>query len=119
MVRGFLQALTELKEEGGVEGRYSRYIENQRILSSGMEALGYKPLLPRELQSPIITSFLYPHHDFDFLDFYEAMKAKGFVLYPGKISEADTFRVGNIGHIFPENMKKLIEAVSSYEIGLH
>ena len=119
VVRGFLQALTELKEEGGVEGRYSRYIENQRILSSGMEALGYKPLLPRELQSPIITSFLYPHHDFDFLDFYEAMKAKGFVLYPGKISEADTFRVGNIGHIFPENMKKLIEAVSSYEIGLH
>ena len=97
VVRAFKQALTELIEEGGVEARYQRYCENHRILVEGMRALGFKTLLEDDIQSPIITSFLYPHEGFDFKTFYYALKNKGFVIYPGKISKADTFRIGNIG----------------------
>ena len=70
----FQQALAELEEEGGVAARYQRYKENQRILREGMERLRYHTLLPQELQSPIITSFLYPTENFDFKSFYTAMK---------------------------------------------
>lgn len=77
-------------EEGGVEARYQRYCENHRILVEGMRALGFKTLLEDDIQSPIITSFLYPHEGFDFKTFYYALKNKGFVIYPGKISKADT-----------------------------
>ncbi len=110
-VRAFQQALAELEEEGGVEARYQRYKENQRILREGMERLGYHTLLPEELQSPIITSFLYPDEEFDFKTFYTAMKEKGFVLYPGKVSDADTFRIGNIGEIYREDIEKLLKAI--------
>ena len=67
--------------------------ENHRTLVEGMRSLGYKTLLPDEEQSPVITSFYYPSADFNFKDFYTKLKAKGFVIYPGKISQADTFRI--------------------------
>ena len=110
VVRAFYQALDELEAEGGVAARYARYCENQALLVKGMAVLGFEALLPEHLQSPIITSFLYPWPDFDFDAFYRQMKAKGFVLYPGKISHADTFRVGNIGHVFPEDIQRLLDA---------
>lgn len=111
VVRAFQQALLELADEGGVAARNARCRENQRRLSQGMEALGFRPLLPAEIQSPIITSFLYPTAEFDFADFYQKMKRKGFVLYPGKISKADTFRIGNIGEVYPEDIDKLLTAI--------
>ncbi|MCL2755287.1 MAG: 2-aminoethylphosphonate--pyruvate transaminase, partial [Oscillospiraceae bacterium] len=111
VVRAFYQALDELEEEGGVEARYKRYCENQRILVEGMEKLGLNALLPKEMQSPIITSFLYPNDEFDFMEFYEKVKARGFVLYPGKISNADTFRVGNIGEVYPDDMRRLLDVI--------
>ena len=111
VVRAFYQALDELEEEGGVAARHARYRENQRTLVEGMCEMGFKTLLKSELQSPIITSFLYPTDDFSFINFYEAVKARGFVLYPGKISQADTFRVGNIGEVYPDDIKRLIKAV--------
>ena len=74
-----------------------------------MRALGYKTLLPDEEQSPVITSFYYPSADFDFKDFYQQLKAKGFVIYPGKISQADTFRIGNIGDVYPADFLRLIK----------
>ncbi|MCL2456713.1 MAG: 2-aminoethylphosphonate--pyruvate transaminase [Defluviitaleaceae bacterium] len=111
VVRAFFQALDELELEGGVNARYARYCENQKILVDGMESLGLEALLPREMQSPIITSFLYPNADFDFMPFYEKVKARGFVLYPGKISNADTFRVGNIGEVFPDDIRRLTEII--------
>ena len=95
--------MAELLEEGGVEARYQRYCENHRILVEGMRSLGFQTLLDDAIQSPIITSFLYPHKDFDFKAFYLALKSKGFVIYPGKISKADTFRIGNIGDVYPED----------------
>jgi len=111
VVRAFYQALDELEAEGGVQARHSRYSENHRLLVNGMRSLGFQTLLPDSLQSPIITSFLYPGGTFDFKAFYEAVKARGFVLYPGKISQAATFRIGNIGEVYPNDIKRLIEAV--------
>ena len=76
-----------------------------------MRPLGYKTLLPDEQQSPVITSFYYPSADFNFKDFYLKLQAKGFVIYPGKISQADTFRIGNIGDVYPTDFMKLIETI--------
>lgn len=111
VVRTFYQAMQELKEEGGIEARHRRYVENHRTLVDGMRALGFQTLLSDDKQGCIITSFLYPSADFDFADFYNKLKGKGFVIYPGKISDADTFRIGNIGDIFPSDIKALLEAI--------
>jgi 2-aminoethylphosphonate-pyruvate transaminase len=111
VVRAFYQALDELEAEGGIAARAVRYRQNHRILVDGMQEQGFQTLLLDELQAPIITSFLYPNEHFDFKTFYEAVKACGFVLYPGKISEAATFRIGNIGEVYPEDMRRLIEVV--------
>ena len=88
VVRAFYQAMQELKEEGGIEARHRRYVENHRTLVDGMRALGFQTLLSDDKQGCIITSFLYPSADFDFADFYNKLKGKGFVIYPGKISDA-------------------------------
>ena len=98
-------------EEGGVEARHERYCANHDVLVKGMRSLGFKTLLPDEIQSPVITSFLYPNADFDFTSFYAQLKERGFVIYPGKISQADTFRSGNIGDVYPEDFGKLIEVI--------
>ena len=111
VVRAFYQAMQVLKEEGGIEARHRRYVENHRTLVDGMRALGFQTLLSDDKQGCIITSFLYPSADFDFADFYNKLKGKGFVIYPGKISDADTFRIGNIGDIFPSDIKALLEAI--------
>ena len=114
VVRAFAQALRELDEEGGITARYERYRANHRLLVEGMEDLGFQCLLPAACRSPIITSFLNPSHpDFSFKRFYSKLKARGFVIYPGKVTHADTFRIGNIGHVFPEDMKQLLKAVRS------
>lgn len=113
VVRAFKQAMDELKAEGGVEARYRRYCENHDVLVDGMRSLGFKTLLPDEIQSPVITSFLYPHAGFDFKGFYAQLKEKGFVIYPGKISQADTFRIGNIGDVYPDDFRRLVEAIRS------
>ena len=111
VVRAFKQAMDELAEEGGVEARHNRYCENHRVLVDGMRSLGFQTLLPDEIQSPVITSFLYPHADFNFKAFYTQLKERGFVIYPGKISQADTFRIGNIGDVHPEDFRQLIEII--------
>lgn len=111
VVRAFMQALKELEAEGGIAARHARYCENHRTLVEGMRNLGFRTLLPDDEQSPVITSFYYPEADFDFKDFYTKLKEKGFVIYPGKISQADTFRIGNIGDVFPADFNKLIEAI--------
>lgn len=112
VVRAFLQALKELEEEGGIEARASRYRENQRTLVEGMRKLGFKTLVSDELQSPIITSFFYPENEeFQFDRFYQKLKEKGFVIYPGKVLNINTFRIGNIGEVWPDDMKKLLIAI--------
>ena len=113
-VRAFKQALDELDAEGGIDARNKRYCSNQRILSAGMKKLGYKALLPEALQSPIISSFEYPSESFSFRNFYEQLKKAGFVIYPGKISKRETFRIGTIGQVFPDDINKLIDTIGFY-----
>lgn len=109
VVAAFAQALAELDAEGGVPARHRRYCENHEVLVAGMSDLGFRTLVAREHQSPIITSFLSPTDPrFSFATFYDAMKDRGFLLYPGKVSRADTFRIGTIGHVFPADMRRLI-----------
>jgi 2-aminoethylphosphonate-pyruvate transaminase len=115
-VRAFYQALLELEQEGGVTARYKRYCDNHRTLVDGMEKLGFKCFLPRGFQSPIITSFHYPQDSFfTFESFYEGLKLHGFVIYPGKVTNAFTFRIGNIGNVFPEDIERLLRAISSIQ----
>ncbi len=116
VVRAFMQALKELNEEGGVSARYARYCENHRILVEGMRALNFQTLLPDSEQSPIITSFYYPDKDFNFHEFYQKLKEKGFVIYPGKISQADTFRIGNIGDVYPEDFVQLVKTIKELQL---
>ncbi|WP_421225065.1 2-aminoethylphosphonate--pyruvate transaminase [Aeromonas enteropelogenes] len=113
-VLAFAQALRELDEEGGVAARHRRYSENQRTLVDGMAALGFAPLLPEQWQSPIITAFYSPAHpDYRFADFYQRLKGQGYVIYPGKVSQADCFRIGNIGDVTPERVRELLAAMAS------
>ena len=108
----FHQALLELEREGGVAGRANRYRDNHRLLVEGMRQLGFREYLPPELQGYIITSFLYPRHErWSFSTFYERLNARGFVIYPGKVSQADCFRIGSIGHLFPDDMRGLLAAI--------
>lgn len=108
----FWQALHELEEEGGIEARASRYAANRKVLIEGMSKLGFEAYLAPEYQSYIITSFRYPRSTrFDFPAFYRRLSELGFVIYPGKVSDADCFRIGTIGHIFPEDVRNLVAAV--------
>ncbi|KGP73806.1 2-aminoethylphosphonate--pyruvate transaminase [Pontibacillus yanchengensis] len=111
-VRAFRQALDELQQEGGIQARQDRYTSNQRRLVEGMRQLGFTPLLPDELQSPIITPFYHPDNPgFDFETFYKELKLRGFVIYPGKVTNLETFRIGNIGVIDIEDIERLLVAV--------
>ncbi|MFP6678461.1 MAG: 2-aminoethylphosphonate--pyruvate transaminase [Pirellulaceae bacterium] len=109
VVCAFAQALEELEEEGGVTARHRRYCDNHQRMVEGMQRIGLRTLLPADLQSPIITSFLYPDEDwFEFRTFYDKMKSRRFVLYPGKVSNAECFRIGTIGHVFPDDMTAVV-----------
>jgi 2-aminoethylphosphonate-pyruvate transaminase len=111
-VRAFYQALLELESEGGVEVRHQRYRTNHQILVGGMGDLGFQSYLPSDYQSPVITSFVNPEHpDFRFDDFYQRLKSRGFVIYPGKVTDAETFRIGNIGEVYPEDISTLLQAI--------
>ena len=113
-ILAFRQALRELEEEGGVAGRARRYGENYDTLVAGMRAMGFREYLDRELQGHIITSFCFPDDPrFTFNSFYQQLNDKGFVIYPGKVSNADCFRIGNIGRLFKEDVTALLAAVRS------
>lgn len=108
----FHQALRELEAEGGPEGRGARYYENYRILVEGMRKLGFREYLKPEWQGYIITSFLYPDNpNWSFEAFYKRLNERGLVIYPGKVSNADCFRIGNIGRIFPNDVRDLLGAI--------
>ncbi len=108
VVLAFAKAMEELQEEGGIAMRHARYEKNQKLLVERFAELGFRPYLNPEVQGPIITTFCYPQNTaFTFQQMYEYIKERGYVLYPGKVMEADTFRVGNIGEIYPEDIERL------------
>ena len=108
----FNQALDEFDAEGGVQGRSARYQQNCDILMKGMIDLGFQPLLKPELQAPIILTFHTPADpNFDFQRFYDGLSERGYVIYPGKLTVADSFRVGCIGHLKAEHMYGVLAAI--------
>jgi len=115
VVAAFSKAIDELLAEGGIPARFLRYQKNNQLLREKLSALGFQPYISEEKQSPIITTFLFPHERFDFNDFYLHVKARGFVLYPGKLTDAETFRIGNIGEIYEEDIHALCEIIEEYK----
>jgi 2-aminoethylphosphonate-pyruvate transaminase len=108
----FRQAISELEAEGGVPGRAERYRKNYETLIAGMRQMGFKEYLRPGDQSYIITSFLYPQDDnFRFEEFYDRLNEKGYVIYPGKVSDANCFRIGSIGRIFQADICALLAAI--------
>ena len=109
VVLAFAQALKEFKEEGGIEARNKRYTDNNHLLIQEMKKLGYRTYIDEALQGPIITTFFYPDEcNYTFKEMYEFIKERGYAIYPGKVTEAETFRIGNIGEIYQEDIEKLI-----------
>ncbi|MCZ6558767.1 MAG: 2-aminoethylphosphonate--pyruvate transaminase [SAR324 cluster bacterium] len=108
----FSQALQELREEGGVQARAARYKRNYEVVAAGMREQGFEEYLRKEDQGYIINSYLYPDHpNFKFETFYKILNEKGFVIYPGKLSAAECFRIGNIGRLFEADMRGLLGAI--------
>lgn len=108
----FNRAIIELKNEGGVEGRAIRYHANFSTLKEGMSKLGFLEYLAEDKQGYIINTYHYPENGaFDFKIFYQKLNQRGYVIYPGKLSKASCFRIGNIGRIFTEDITNLLNAI--------
>ena len=107
----FARALDELEKEGGIPARAQRYRANHECCVAGMRSMGFREYVEPGLQGNIITSFLYPAADFNFDEFYDRLNLKGFVIYPGKVTKADCFRIGHIGHLFPRDTEALLDAI--------
>ncbi|HYC63396.1 MAG TPA: 2-aminoethylphosphonate--pyruvate transaminase, partial [Reyranellaceae bacterium] len=104
------KAIEEHAAEGGVAGRGGRYRENAKVLIDGMRAMGFRTLLPEKLQAPIIVTFHMPSDPkFVFQTFYDRLKERGYVIYPGKLTVADSFRIGCIGRLYPKDMKGALQ----------
>lgn len=116
VVHAFYEALKELEEEGGVEKRFERYNTMQKTLVARMREIGFEDYLDEKNQSPIITTFRYPTKEFSFRGFYEFLKTKGFVIYPGKLSDEDTFRIGNIGNLDVCDIERLVKGIEEYKL---
>ncbi|MCW5735347.1 MAG: 2-aminoethylphosphonate--pyruvate transaminase [Enhydrobacter sp.] len=106
------KAIEEHAAEGGVAGRGKRYRDNAKVLIDGMRAMGFRTLLGETLQAPIIVTFHMPSDPkFVFQRFYDGLKDRGYVIYPGKLTVADSFRMGCIGRLYPTDMKGALDAV--------
>ncbi|MGL5041866.1 MAG: 2-aminoethylphosphonate--pyruvate transaminase [Culicoidibacterales bacterium] len=115
VILAFAQALKELKNEGGIVARNKRYQNNQKLLVENMEQLGYQACVKPSEQSPIITTFHCPTKNFTFASFYSYLKANGFIIYPGKLSNLAVFRIGNIGEINSQDITNLSKIISNYD----
>lgn len=119
-VLAFNKALDELIEEGGIEKRYERYFNNNRLLINKMEKLGFKTYVDLKYQSPIITSFIYPENaNYTFEEMYSYIKQRGYAIYPGKIENINSFRIGNIGEIYEEDIIKLCDIIDEFLKGVN
>lgn len=112
-VVAFRAALAQHAAEGGVAGRLARYTRNRDVLVAGMRQMGFRTLLEDRWLSPIITTFFSPDHPrFAFKRFYDELKARHFVIYPGKLTEAESFRIGCIGQIDEAIVRQLLAAIA-------
>jgi len=105
-------ALDQYVGEGGQPARLARYTANYEMLRDGMRELGFKSFLDTEIQAPIIVTFHAPADSrYAFKEFYDRVRDKGFILYPGKLTQVETFRVGCIGAIGPDEMRHAVNAM--------
>jgi len=112
VVAALHEALLQYNEEGGLPARNGRYADNCKTLLDGMAKLGLRSFLPAAIQGPIIVTFHAPRDGrYQFKDFYERVKAKGFILYPGKLTQVETFRVGCIGHVDAKGIQAAVDAI--------
>ena len=108
----FHTALKEHEKQGGVEARGARYEKNAQVLVKGMREIGFQTLLDDENAGPIIQTFLTPRDiNFDFEEFYEGLRTKGFAIYPGKLTKRPSFRIGTIGNIDETVMEGALKAI--------
>jgi 2-aminoethylphosphonate-pyruvate transaminase len=113
VVAALRSAIDQFLAQGGQPARLARYTENCRVLVDGMRALGFKTFLPDALQAPIIVTFHSPPDPkYEFAQFYRRVRERGFILYPGKLTTVDTFRVGCIGAIGPDTLRKAVGAIA-------
>lgn len=114
VVLAFAKALEEMIEEGGIPARSKRYYDNNRLLIQRMKELGIDTYI-KEHQGPIITTFFYPeNHTYSFTDMYRYIKERGYAIYPGKLTDADTFRIGNIGEIYEEDIERVCAIIKEF-----
>jgi len=113
VVAAFDSAISQYLEEGGLRARGARYAENCHTLIEGMARLGLRSFLPQSIQAPIIVTFYAPDIPrYTFKSFYDAVKAQGYILYPGKLTTVETFRVGCMGQLGPHGITGAVEAVA-------
>ena len=113
VVAAFRAALDQFKAEGGTAARGARYRANCDALIDGMASLGFRTFLARGVQAPVIVTFHAPADPaYNFKTFYEKVKARGYILYPGKLTQVETFRVGCIGAIDSNEMRNVVSAVA-------
>jgi len=114
VVAALAEALKQFQAQGGVAGRGARYRKNCAALIEGMEKLGFVSFLPRTIQAPIITTWYAPSDPkYNFEVFYNKVRERGFTLYPGKLTQVETFRVGCIGAIGETEMKQAVDAIAA------
>jgi 2-aminoethylphosphonate-pyruvate transaminase len=107
------EAITQYVEEGGLEARGGRYARNCKALIDGMAALGFRSYLESAIQAPIIVTFHAPDDPkYDFKTFYQEVKKRGYILYPGKLTQIETFRVGCMGHFGEAGIPGAVAAVA-------
>ena len=113
VVVALAEAIAQFEAEGGQPARLARYTRNYQTLIDGMSRLGFMPFLDPQIQAPIIVTFHAPGDPrYDFKAFYAAARQRGFILYPGKLTQVETFRVGCIGAIGPNEMEQAVNAVA-------
>ena len=114
VVMALAEALAQYSEEGGLAERGARYAANGARLVAGLRGLGLRPFLAAEVQAPIIYTFHAPAHPaWDFQAFYQGVRARGFILYPGKLTQVETFRVGCIGALTPHDIDQVVHAIAA------
>jgi 2-aminoethylphosphonate-pyruvate transaminase len=112
VVAALVEALRRFEAEGGQPARLARYRQNFAVLSEGMRRLGFSLFLEEAVQAPIIATFR-STPEFPFQRFYDALAARGFLIYPGKLTKAESFRIGCIGALEPADFARLIDAVAA------
>ena len=114
-VLAFAKAMEELEQEGGIAARSKRYYDNNREIIRRFKEMGLETYIKEEQQGPIITTFLFPENaDFTFEEMYDYIKKRGYAIYPGKVTEAATFRIGNIGEIYKEDVDALCDIMKEF-----